>query len=119
MPFTAILRDLTQKTHSTGAVMLDHDGELVASYSSFPSLEIDLIGAHHGIILNSIKDFSSRRQDLSGVKSVSISTTMMKLAISAIKDGYYLVLTMDRIRPIGKALYESQKAVKKIEAEMG
>ena len=118
MPFKAILQDLTQNSGAFGAIMLDREGEVVASWAQNDSLQIDLIGAHHGIILNIIQD-ASRRSDFSDVSSVSISTDSAKLAISSIKEGYYLVVALEKRRPVGKALFESRRAIKKIEREMG
>lgn len=116
--FDKILKELAQSAGATGAIMLDWEGEVVASYSHSTALEMDLIGAHHGIILNIIKDAASRH-GVSEVSSVSITTEKTRLAISTIKEGYYLVVTMDRAKPQGKALFESKRAVARIEEEMG
>ncbi|MBI5588219.1 MAG: roadblock/LC7 domain-containing protein [Deltaproteobacteria bacterium] len=118
MPFKAILQDLALKAGATGAIMLDREGEVVASCAQNDSLQIDLIGAHHGIILNIIQD-ASTRSDFPEVSSVSISTDSAKLSISSIKEGYYLVVALEKRRPIGKTLFESRRAIKKIEEEMG
>lgn len=118
MPFTRILKELTEKSGAKGAIMLDYDGEVVASYSEAETLEIDLIGAHHGIILNIIKDAAARSSG-GMVSSVSISTDILRIAISSIKDDYYLVMAMDRRSPVGKAAFESRRAVKELEKEMG
>ncbi len=118
MPFKAILQDLAHKAGATGAIMLDWEGEVVASYSAGDSLQMDLIGAHHGIILDIIKD-ASTRSDTAEVRSVSISTGNTRLAISSLKEGYYLVVALEKKHPIGRALFESKRAIKIIEAEMG
>lgn len=117
MPFKAILQELAEKTGASGAIMIDWEGEVVASYSLNDSLQMDLIGAHHGIILNIIKD-ASARIDLSDVRSVVISTREARLAISPIKEGYCLVVSLQKGRAIGKALFESGRAVKRLELEM-
>ncbi len=118
MPFKAILQDLTQKSRAAGAIMLDWEGELVAAYSVSDSLQMDLIGAHHGIILDIIKD-ASTRSDFREVRTVSISTGSTRLAISSIKEGYYLVVALEKRQPVGRALFESRRAIKIIEREMG
>ncbi|MBI5491965.1 MAG: roadblock/LC7 domain-containing protein [Deltaproteobacteria bacterium] len=118
MQFNFILEDLTKKAGARGAIMLDSDGEIVASHSETPSLDIDLIGAHHGIVLDIIKD-ASTRSSLTGVKTVSITTDRSRLAISTLKEGYYLLLAMARSTPMGKALFESRMAVERLEEEMG
>ncbi|MDO8427366.1 MAG: roadblock/LC7 domain-containing protein [Deltaproteobacteria bacterium] len=118
MSFDLILKELTKNAGAKGAVMLDSDGEIVASHADSPSLEIDLIGAHHGIVLDIIKDATSRSA-FSGVRSVAISTVKSRLAISTLKEGYYLLVAMGRSAPMGKALFESRRAVERIEEEMG
>jgi len=118
MPFKTILQGLTQRSFATGAIMLDWEGEVVASYSVNDSVQMDLIGAHHGIILDIIRD-ASVKSDIYGVDSVSITTDSTRLAISSIKEGYYLVVALDRNRPVGRALFESKRAIRAIENEMG
>ncbi|MBI5642014.1 MAG: hypothetical protein HY954_00915 [Deltaproteobacteria bacterium] len=118
MPFYTILKGLAEKIAASGAIMLDWEGEIVASYASSPSIEIDLIGAHHGIILNIIKDASSRSSGKE-VRSVSITTSSTRLAISPLKEGYYLVIITPRSVPIGKTLSEAKRASLRLEEEMG
>lgn len=115
MPFRTILKELTERSRGKGAIMLDKDGESVAEFSE-PGVEIDLIGAHHGIILHSVKENCPQEEPL---KSITITTSSTNLVISALKDGYYVVLAIDRPRPAGKALFEIKRAAKKIEVEMG
>lgn len=118
MPFKSILKDLTAKSGASGAAMLDHDGEVVASYSGSAALDMDIIGAHHGVILNIVKD-ASGRNDIKDVSAVSISTRKTRLTVSALKEGYCLVVAADRALPVGRAIFESKKAAKRIEREMG
>lgn len=117
MSFNIILKRLAEAANATGAVLLAWDGEIVDSYSQSP-IELDLIGAHHGIVLNIIKDAASRSHS-DAVRYVSISTEKARLLIFSLKDGYYLVVTLGRSGYIGKVLRESDKAVKALEAEMG
>ncbi len=119
MAFNSILKDLAKRAGGTGAALLSMDGEVVASFSESPAIEIDLIGAHHGIILNIIKESAASQKESAAVKTVSISTDNARLAISTLKDGFYLVLAMDKSRYLGKALSESARAVKKLEKEIG
>lgn len=118
MAFERILQELTGRAGANGAIMLADDGEVVASHSATEGLDIDLIGAHHGIILSIIKD-ASARSDFRDILNVSITTDKNRLAISTLKEGYYLVLAMAKALPIGKALYESGRAARLLEEEMG
>jgi len=119
MPFTSILKELAARSGATGAVMLDWEGEIVASYAGIEGLELDLIGAHHGIILDIIKDAVNKDEGSGGVKTVFITTNANRLAITSLKEGYYIVLTIPKTRLGSRAVYESKKAVARIEEEMG
>ncbi|MBI5562368.1 MAG: hypothetical protein HY894_05900 [Deltaproteobacteria bacterium] len=126
MPFIKILQELTEKTGATGAAMLDWEGEIVAAHSASDGVELDLIGAHHGIILDIIKEAALHHKDgrdertSLSVTSVLISTGSLRLVISTLKDGYYLVVTMPRPGGLaGRTIYESKKAAAMLEAEMG
>ncbi|HEY4707306.1 MAG TPA: roadblock/LC7 domain-containing protein [Thermodesulfobacteriota bacterium] len=115
--FAQILKDLSMSAVANGAIMIDRDGEIVASWATAP-LEMDLIGAHHGIILSIVKDISSRH-GLSTVRHVAITTDKARLVISTLKEGYCIVMALVRERPVGMALHELEEAVERIEREMG
>jgi len=126
MKFTRILKELTERVGATGAVMLDWEGEIVADYSTVEGLELDLIGAHHGIVLDIIKEASACHNEgfkagaALRVLSVIILTGGVRLIITTLKDDYYLVVTMPRSKGlVARASYESRKATVKLEAEMG
>jgi predicted regulator of Ras-like GTPase activity (Roadblock/LC7/MglB family) len=118
MPFKSILKDLTVKSGASGAAMFDDDGNVVASYSGSATLDMDLIGAHHGAILIIVKN-ASERNDINDVSAVSISTRKARLTVSSLRQGYYLVIAADNNLPVGRAIFESKKAAKRIERAMG
>ncbi|MBI3753073.1 MAG: hypothetical protein HY266_03380 [Deltaproteobacteria bacterium] len=129
MPFKAILKTLVEKTRgATGAILLDWEGEAVADFSKISDIDLPAIGAHKDIILNRTRDALTRLkgENMSpnafigdGVKTIGISTELAKIALSTIKEGYYLVVTMEKNKPLGMAFFESKKAIKDIEREMG
>lgn len=116
MSFKTILKRLVDSTGATGAVLLASDGEVVESYSSSQA-ELDLIGAHQGIVLSSIKD-AAQRSASSAVRSVTISTEKTRLVILTVKEGYYIVVTAPRARFAGMVLMEGGGALKSVEDEM-
>lgn len=119
MPFNVILAELAKRSGAEGAVLLSFDGEVVASFAASPAVEIDLIGAHNGVIFSIVQDAAARLKEPDAVKAVSISTENSRLTISALKEGLCLVLSMNKSRHLGKALTESRKAIAKIEKELG
>lgn len=119
MSFRKILETLTSKSHARGAVMLDFEGEMVDSFSAATGLELDIIGAHKGLILNMLKDVAANTHENDEVKSVAIQAGDSKIVMSPLKDGYYLLVVTDRFKPFGRVMFESKRAAKEIEKEMG
>lgn len=135
MPFETILKDLTARTGATGAIMLDWEGEAVNMYSTSGDLKLDAIAAHNVIVLNMLKELTRRNgksHNKGGVspngggvspngrvESLGIVTGGMKLAISTIREDYYLLLALERKRSMARAFYESRRAVRRIVEEIG
>ncbi|MDP2683397.1 MAG: roadblock/LC7 domain-containing protein [Deltaproteobacteria bacterium] len=120
MPFKAILENLVAKTPgATGAILLDWEGEAVADFSKVPDMDMPAIGAHKGIILNLARDAMLNLKQANGVKTIAISTERAGVAISTIKEGYYLVVTLEKTGPFGRAFFEIKKSIRDIEREMG
>lgn len=117
MIFTEILKSLSERTNANGAVMIDKDGEIVASWSGVAGLDMELIGAHYEIVLDAVNEAAFGCGGK--VSSITISTDTAKLAILAIKEEYCLVLALDRAAHSGKAMCEAARAVETIEEEMG
>ena len=118
MPFKEILRDLAVRAHANGAMMLDWEGEAVDFYSTANDHDLNAIGAHKGIILNLVKEMVGRVKDSDALSTIGISTDSSKLAIVPLKDGYYLILTVDKAEPLGRVFFECRKAMRRIEKEM-
>ena len=117
MIFTEILKSLSERAGAQGAVMIDKDGEIVASWSKVADLDMELIGAHYEIVLDAAVEAAF---GCGGpVSSITISTDTAKIAILAIKEEYCLVLALDRAAPSGKVMLEAARAVETIKEEMG
>jgi predicted regulator of Ras-like GTPase activity (Roadblock/LC7/MglB family) len=129
MPFNAILKNLAERTGALGAIMIDFEGESVAFEATDPSLDMPLVGAHHGLVLDAIKEANSRHAPaLSGspapgsdgdIKNTFISTDTSGIVLSPLKDGYCLVVVLKKGMPPGRALFESRRTQRLLEKEMG
>ncbi|MDH4226653.1 MAG: roadblock/LC7 domain-containing protein [Deltaproteobacteria bacterium] len=118
MPFKKILKELCDRTGAKGAIMLDWEGEAVDMYSTDANLELAALGAHKGIILNLLKEATQRVDNQAVVEHVGISTSNSRIILHVLKDGYYVLLTMDRDKQLGRAMFETKKASKRLLAEM-
>lgn len=116
MIFTEILKGLSERTGAKGAVMIDKDGEIVASWAS-SGLDMELVGAHYEIVLDSANEAAYSHGG--PVSSISVLTDTGRVAILAIKEGYCLVIAMDRAAHPGRVMLEAAGAVRAIETEMG
>jgi predicted regulator of Ras-like GTPase activity (Roadblock/LC7/MglB family) len=128
MPFSKILEELFEAAGAAGAVMVDSDGEVVASVSEEGgACDMELVGAHHALVLDRIREAGSRvegekggqGEGWGGIESIVITTGSARVVVSALKEDYSLVVLLSDRAPAGKALFESKKAVKEIEKEMG
>lgn len=123
MPFKAMLEELTVRTGGEGAILLDFQGERVDAFSSNPEMEghqLDVMGAHKGIILTLVKELVQNHQGTEDkVTSIDISTDKKKIFLWTLSDDYYLLLTTPKNRFVGKSLMECRKIAKDLKKEMG
>lgn len=119
MSFQGILEELRGAVGATGAVMVDSDGEVVASAPGPDGADMELVGAHLALIMGRIKEAGSMIGGGGDVESVVISTGSSRLVISALKEDYSLVVLLPMRVSSGKALFECGRAVEVIEKEMG
>lgn len=121
MSFSEILKTLTEKTGAVGSAVLAADGELVEAYPPHDSTghaAINLIGAHHGIILGIAKDATTHAGGLTAVRSIQIWTKKARMAVIDLIEGYYLILVLGGDVPMGKATIAAKTAARLIEMEI-
>lgn len=116
MIFNEILEALSGRASARGAVMIDKDGEIVASWTG-SGFDMALVGAHYEIVLDAANEAAAAHGGPVG--SVHITTGSWMIAILAIKEGYCLVVINDLSAHAGKVLLEARRTVAEIEAEMG
>ncbi len=118
MSFNKILEGLIETAGVVGAVMVAHDGEVVASAAACGARDMDLVGAHYAVVLDLIKDAGLRIDAGAEVSSIVVSTKRFRQVMTVIKDGYCLVVLIKRDAPSGRVLLESRKTVEKIREAM-
>lgn len=119
MSFKKILGDLTHSCNAIGSILLDHDGEFVDLYIDNPEIQLKEIGAHKGVILSLIKDAERTREEGNVVQTIGISTDTHRLALTALKENYYVLVLMLKTSHLGKAEFQSKKYAHDLEHEMG
>ncbi|MEK6531705.1 MAG: hypothetical protein AABZ23_04335 [Deltaproteobacteria bacterium] len=121
MHFSEILKTLTEKTGAIGSAVLAADGELVEAYPPPDSTEhaaINLIGAHHGIILGIAKDATTRAGGLTAARSVHIWTKNARIAVIDLIEGYYLIIVLGRDIAMGRTTIAAKTAARLVEMEI-
>ncbi len=116
MAFKSILRKLTKSVDGYGAILLDEEGEVVDMFSARGGMELDMIGAHKGIVLKMLR---RAVRDAENIHSIGISTEKLKLAISPVKEGYYVVVVSNGYTPLQRVFRETSRYLKQLEEEMG
>ena len=118
MSFKKILMELTAKLGASGAVMLNQEGETVDIYTEDPNFELDFIGARTGLILPLLEK-ATQNIEKGQVKSLGITTDKLRISISTIQDGYFLLVATTPNKPLSRTIIESERTIKGLVAEMG
>ena len=119
-----MLKELAGLTGAAGVVLVDREGEQVASHSD-TCLDMPLIGAHKGVILNAVKELSARHWPVEGgdgghIRCMSIITDTTRLAVCALAEGLALVVVLEWSgTPMARVLFECRRAARLIEKEIG
>jgi predicted regulator of Ras-like GTPase activity (Roadblock/LC7/MglB family) len=81
---------------SIAAMFLDHEGEAVAVVGEAASTdELKIIGAYHGIHVNQLQRLSGEMV-LGEPRRFKVDLGKYRLLTATLKDGYYLVVVLER-----------------------
>ncbi len=101
-----------------GAVFVDWDGEAVDQFGHIPELDIRIIGAHWGIVVNLTKRMLQNRE-YGKPEIIILSSEKRDVIIKTVTPEYFVVLTMKRGAHLGHALKEMSRVSDSIRHEMG
>jgi predicted regulator of Ras-like GTPase activity (Roadblock/LC7/MglB family) len=120
MSFAKLLEELVDSVYGArGAIFLDKDGEVVQRYLAHRTkLELDLIGAYHGITLSSCRRFSDEA-DLGAVDVMICQYQDLTCLIQTLSAGYFILLALSPQSNLGQAIYALRDLVPKLSEEMG
>ena len=120
MSFGKILKELVESVPgSVGAVFADDEGEPVEKITrNGDSYHICFLGAHNGILLNTVKKFSAAA-GTGDPKSLHVRTEKLDYFTAPVYDGYFIVLAVETSIPSARAGFAITRAVRSIREEMG
>ncbi len=115
--FTPILQRVIERVPgSMGAIFADCDGEAVDQVASDRG-EIQILGAHYGIILNHVQSVLHLFH-YGSADEIIVHHGKMDLVVRAVGEGYYLVLAVSAGSHLATVLRETAACANALRAEM-
>lgn len=116
--FGAILKSLVERVPgAVGAVFSDWEGEPVDQFAHIPPLDIQLVGAHWGVVWNQ----ANRRlvaRGLGAVEELLIEGEHSIVLVRSVTDGYFVVLATKHDAHLATARRELERGVSSLLGEM-
>ncbi len=117
MPFKSLLKRLLEEIPgAVGAIITDWEGESVDLVTRSDEYDIKVLGAHTGIILNSLRGALSRI-DSGKLDEVLIRTGETKTLIAPLNDEYFLVLALGPEAIAARAATRARRCVAELRSE--
>lgn len=117
MPYLAALEGLLRSVPGAqGALLLDAEGEVVVEAGARDQRH-RLIGAYQGITLASVQR-ASERQQTGAVRLVVCRHAAGCIILRTLKDGYYLVVSLDAEASLARGLYHSSLAQERLDDDL-
>ena len=102
---------------AVGAVFVDWEGESVDQFAHIPELDIRLIGAHWGVVLNLVREVL-KPEKFGHTKSIILSGDKIDVVLHSVTPEYYVVLAMNHGSHLATALKELDRCTVAILKEM-
>ena len=117
-PFAAILQNIVDRVPGAiGAIFADWEGEAVGQFAHVPALEIQLAGAHWGIIKQLASDHL-RTLGAGDVEEMWIDCSGGMILLRRVTERYYVVLTTTQDAHLATARRELERGARSILGEM-
>ena len=118
MAFKRLLAQLmTSVPGARGAIMADWEGEAVDQVGLMDDYDLQVMGAHKGVILQNLYKIASRL-DHDRPSEVVITTTRAQTLLLPVTSDYFLLLTLDRGSALGRALFEARRCTQALYKEI-
>ena len=116
--FADILKSIVESVPGAlGAIFADWEGEMVDQFAHIPPIDIQLVGAHWGVVLNQ----TARSTAVCGfgqVKELLIEGERGMVLIRCVTDRYYVVLTAKSEVHLATARRELERGAATLLGEM-
>jgi predicted regulator of Ras-like GTPase activity (Roadblock/LC7/MglB family) len=114
--FADILKSMVERVPGAlGAIFADWDGEMVDQFAHMPPLDIQLVGAHWGVVLNQTR---SLERAFGMVHEMLIEGDLGTVLVRRVTDKYYVVLTAKREVHLATARRELERGAATLLGEM-
>ena len=118
MAFKRLLAQLmTSVPGARGAIMADWEGEAVDQVGLMDDYDLQVMGAHEGVILQNLCEIANRLGN-DRPSEVVITTTHAQTLILPVTSDYFLLLTLDRGSALGRALFEARRCTQALYREI-
>ncbi len=116
--FGEILQRMVERVPgAVGAVFTDWEGEPVDQFAHIPPLDIQLVGAHWGIVfLQASKRLGTH--GLGAVEELLIDGERARVLVRRVSDGYFVVLATRHDAHLATALRELSRGADSLRGEM-
>lgn len=117
-PFSDILRRVVETVPGAiGAVFADWEGEPVDQFSHAEAYDIQVLGAHWGIVLAQITR-SLKKLAYGGVREIWIEGAQTTFVLYTVTEAYFVLLAAQSGTNLGGARRELERALVLLRSEM-
>jgi predicted regulator of Ras-like GTPase activity (Roadblock/LC7/MglB family) len=116
--FAAILRDAVESTPGAmGGAFAAADGETVDSFARVDGDDWAILTAHYGVVLAHVQA-ALHTFHYGEAELVLLSHERADILVSAVRDGYYALLAVERPSPLAGAIRQLRRAAAALRLEM-
>jgi predicted regulator of Ras-like GTPase activity (Roadblock/LC7/MglB family) len=116
--FAAILKSIVERVPGAlGAIFADWDGEMVDQFAHIAPIDIQLAGAHWGVVLNQTSR-STANCGFGPVREILVEGERGLVLIRSVTDRYYVVLTAKSEVHLATARRELERGAATLLGEM-
>jgi predicted regulator of Ras-like GTPase activity (Roadblock/LC7/MglB family) len=116
--FGDILEQMVKRVPgAVGAVFTDWDGEPVDQFAHIPAIDIQLVGAHWGIVFNGAGEWL-HKLGAGGVEELWVSGEHAHVFVRRVTAQYYVVLATQPSAHLGTTLRELERSAAELLREM-